>query len=133
MKQGNVKMDNVKTFIRQTLGCDCDESVFEHIENDHNVEAGGVRLRNRINVGGRLLVYIIDAESPGFVKSHMPGLLDAGRKDSDDHHFNRFRLVLVASGDSGLKAAAEHEFRRSKAVDEKVHMHILDKAVVASL
>jgi hypothetical protein len=133
MKQGNVKTDNVKAFIRQTLGCDCDESVFEHIENDRNLVAGGVKLRNRINVGGRLLVYIVDAESPGFVKSHVPGLLEAGRKDRDDHHFNRFRLVLAATGDSGVKAAADREFKLSKAVDEKVHMHILDQAVVASL
>ncbi|HEY3422207.1 MAG TPA: hypothetical protein VGK13_03535 [Methanocellaceae archaeon] len=133
MKQGSTKPDSVKAFIRQTLGCDCDESVFEHIENDRGVEAGGVRLRNRINVGGRLLVYIVDAEGPGFVKSHVPGLLEAGRKDRDDHHFNRIRLVLVAADDSGVKLAAEHEFKRSKAVDEKVHLHVLDKSVVASL
>jgi hypothetical protein len=133
MMHGNVKTENVKAFIRQTLGCDCDESVFEHIENERNVEAGGVKLRNHINVGGRLLVYIIDAEGPSFVKSHVADLLEAGRKERDDRHFNRFRLVLVAASDSGVKLAANREFKLSKAVDEKVHMHILDKADVATL
>lgn len=133
MKQGNAKAEPVKAFIRQALGCDCDESVFEHIENGRNTDAGGVKLRNHINVGGRLLVYVVDAESPDFVRSHLSGLLEAGRKERDDRHFNRFRLVLATAGKSDIKRVADAEFKRSKAVDEKVHLHVLNEADVAAL
>ena len=133
MKQGNAKTESVKAFIRQALGCDCDESVFEHIENERNVDAAGVKLRNHINVGGRLLVYVADAESADFVRSHLSGLLEAGRKERDARHFNRFRLVLATAGDGDIKRMADREFKLSKAVDEKVHMHIMNTADVAAL
>ena len=133
MMQENVKTGNVKAFIQKTLGCDCDESVFKHIENERNVEAGGVKLRNHINVGDRLLVYVVDAEGPSFVRSHVGDLLEAGRKERDDHKFNRFRLVLVAATDSGVQLEANRVLKLSKAVDEKVHVHILEKAEVAAL
>ncbi len=133
MMQENVKTGNVKAFIRKTLGCDCDESVFKHIDNERNVEVGGVKLRNHINVGGRLLVYIVDAEGPSFVRSHVADLLEAGRKDRDDHNFNRFRLVLVAARDSGVQLEVNRVLKLSKAVDEKVHLHVLEKSDVAAL
>lgn len=128
-----MKTENVKAFIRKTLGCDCDESVFKHIENERNVEAGGIKLRNHINVGGRLLVYIVDAEGPSFIRSHLADLLEAGRKERDDRNFNRFRLVLVAASDSGVRLEVNRALKLSKAVDEKVHVHILEKPDVAAL
>ncbi len=137
--QENVKTENVKAFIQKTLGCDCDESVFKHIENERHAEARGIKLRNRINVGGRLLVYVVDAEGPSFVRSHLTDLLEAGRKERDDRSFNRFRLVLVAASDSGVQLevnrAIEHlkAVELSKAVDEKVHVHVLEKSDVAAL
>ncbi len=131
--QENVKTGNVKAFIQKTLGCDCDESVFQHIENERNVDAGGIKLRNHINVGGRLLVYIVDAEGPSFVRSHMADLLEAGRKERDDRNFNRFRLVLVAATDSGVQLEVNRTLKLSKAVDEKVHVHILEKSDVGAL
>lgn len=133
MMQENIKTENVKAFIRKTLGCDCDESVFEHIDNERNVEVGGVKLRNRINVGGRLLVYVVDAEGPSFVRSHVADLLEAGRKDRDVHKFNRFRLVLVAARDSGVQLEVNRVLKLSKAVDEKVHLHVLEKSDVTAL
>lgn len=128
-----MKTENVKAFIRKTLGCDCDESVFKHIENERNVEAGGIKLRNHINVGGRLLVYIVDAEGPSFIRSHLADLLEAGRKERDDRNFNRFRLVLVAASDSQVRLEVNRALKLSKAVDEKVHVHILEKPDVAAL
>lgn len=133
MMQENVKTENVKAFVQKTLGCGCDESVFKHIENERNVEAGGIKLRNRINVGGRLLVYVVDAEGPSFVRSHLADLLEAGRKERDDHNFNRFRLVLVTDRDSGVELEVNRVLKLSKAVDEKVHVHILEKPDVAAL
>jgi len=126
-------MENVKAFVQNTLGCGCDESVFKHIENERNAEAGGVRLRNHINVGNRLLVYVVDAEGPDFVRNHVADLLEAGRKERDDRNFNRFRLVLVADEDSGVKHEMDRALKLSKAVDEKVHVHIMDNAEVAAL
>jgi hypothetical protein len=125
--------ENVKAFVREALGCDCDESVFEHIENEKGVKVDDIRLRNKINVGNRLLIYVADANGPSFVRSHMPELLDAGRKERDERNFNRFRLVLVAKSDSGVLLAANQMFAGSKAVDEKVHLHVMDALDVIDL
>lgn len=124
--------ENVRAFVRQALGCDCDESVFEHIENEKDIEVADIILRNKINVGNRLLVYIVDASGPSFLKTQMPALLEAGRKERDGRGFNRFRLVLL-TGDAGALQAAHRVFDHSEAVDEKVHMHILSKNTVSDL
>jgi hypothetical protein len=71
----------VKEFVRNTLGCDCAEEVFEHIENEKGVEAGGIRLRNKINVGNRLLVYIVEAGGDAITIKAMPALIAAGKQE----------------------------------------------------
>lgn len=123
----------MKAFVREALGCDCDESVFKHIENEKGVKVDDIKLRNKINVGNRLLVYVADASSPSFVRSHMQELLAAGRKERDERHFNRFRLVLVTSNGSGVELIANKLFLGSPAVDEKVHLHLMDKLDVIDI
>ena len=133
MAQEIQKSDRVKQFIRQSLGCDCDESVFEQIENDRGVKVGGARLANKINVGGRLLVYIVDAPDGIFISDHLPALLEAGRNERDRRQFNRFRIVIATDNPEGVRPVAEKIFDISPAVDEKVHLHVIDKPGVSGL
>jgi hypothetical protein len=120
---------NVKEFVRKTLGCDCAEDVFKHIENEHDVDMAGIRLRNKIDVGNRLLVYVSDA---GDLSKEMPALVKAGREERDARGFNRFRLVLV-SDDAALRERAFKAFARLPEVDEKVHLHVIGKAGAGAL
>ena len=121
--------ENVKGFVRNVLGCDCAEEVFSHIENEHDKSAAGIRLKNKINVGNRLLVYVVE---PGDLAKEMPALIRAGKDERDARGFNRFRLVL-ASDDGGMKKRAFTMFKGLPGIDEKVHLHVLGKAEVEHL
>jgi hypothetical protein len=122
--------ESVKDFVRNTLGCDCSEDVFGHIENERDVEAGGAALRNKINVGNRLLVYVVEANT-GILKE-MSALISAGKKERDSRGFNRFRLVLV-SDDKKLRKPAFEAFKAIGATDEKIHLHVIGKKEAAGL
>jgi hypothetical protein len=116
--------ESVKDFVRNTLGCDCSEDVFGHIENERGVEAGGVTLRNKINVGNRLLVYVVEANTD--ILKEMPALISTGKKERDSHGFNRFRLVMV-SDDKKLRKPAFEAFKATGVIDEKIHLHFIRK------
>ena len=51
--------ENIKTFTRDVLGCDCPEQVFSRIVCEDNVRIdGGLIVSHKINIGGRLLIYM---------------------------------------------------------------------------
>jgi hypothetical protein len=116
--------ESVKDFVRNTLGCDCSEEVFGHIENEMNAEAGGVALKNKINVGNRLLVYVVEADADILTK--MQALISAGKKERDSRGFNRFRLALV-SDDEKLRKRAFEAFKAMSVPDERIHLHVIGK------
>jgi hypothetical protein len=116
--------ESVKDFVRNILGCDCSEDVFRHIANEMDVEAGGVRLKNRINVGNRLLVYIVEADRDTI--KGVPTLISIGKRERDAGGFNRFRLVLV-SDDRKLRRRAFEAFKAIGGSDEKIHLHVIGK------
>ncbi len=122
--------ENVKNFVRNILGCDCAGDVFRHIENEKGVEVCGIRLNNRINVGNRLLVYIVDADE-GFLKK-LPSLIAAGKKERDGRGFNRFRLVL-ASDDMRMKKLGFEAFKALGIRDQKIHLHVIGKTETSDL
>ena len=121
--------ESVKNFVRKILGCDCAEEVFHHIENEHGVKVNGYTLKNKINVGDRLLVYVAE---PVDLEKDMPALIAVGKSERDARGFNRFRLVLV-SDDAGLKERAFKAFKKLPGLDEKVHLHVIDRADTAGL
>ena len=114
----------VKDFVRNSLGCDCSEDVFRHIENERNTEAGGFMLKNKINVGGRLLVYVVDADAN--ILREIPALVSMGKKERDSRGFNRFRLVLV-SDDIKMRKRGFEAFKAIGVPDERIHLHIIGK------
>jgi len=126
-----VSDESVKDFVRNKLGCDCAEDVFRQIENQKGASAGEVTLRNKLNIGGRLLVYVVEPDTAEFIKS-IPGLLKAGKDERDARGFNRFRLVLV-SDDKNLKKSAFDAFKKYEGLDDKVHLHVISKSEALSL
>ena len=122
--------ESIKTFVQQTLGCGCPEEVFKLIDCQFNVKLNNEAiLRNKINIGNRLLIYVLEVNNTGPIKNILPFLINAGKTERDNFKFNRFRLVLITNRAEEIKKTAEGIFSAINK-DEKVHLHIVDKDMV---
>jgi hypothetical protein len=119
----------IKRFIQETLGCSCPEEVFNKI--DYQKECDGISGR-KINVGDRLLIYIISIDRKSNIQGVITSALEQGVEERDKKGLNRFRLVLVSSRPDELRSSAEHAFDSSGHTDEKTHLHIVSESDVMS-
>ena len=117
----------IKRFIQETLGCSCPEEVFNQI--DYQKECDDISER-KINVGERLLIYIITMGGKSNVQGVISSALEQGVEERDEKGLNRFRLVLVASCPDELRSSAEHAFDSSGYADEKTHLHVVNETDV---
>ncbi|HID43415.1 MAG TPA: hypothetical protein EYP30_06545 [Archaeoglobaceae archaeon] len=113
----------VKKFVRDKMGCKCPEEVFEHIEVEKNLKSGYVDIDYKINVGNRLLIYVVDGSRYG-TEENIRNLILAGVKERDDRNFNRFRLVLV---DKEPDERKYWKFMKTIGL-ERTHIHFLKKS-----
>ncbi len=114
-------------FVRGTLGCGCADEVFRRVTVDRDLAVGHRRLAWRIDVGGRLLVYVLEAGGPADLEGGLGELVRAGRAERDAGGFNRLRVVVAADDPAPLAAPAQALFGRSGAVDERVHLHVIGR------
>ena len=127
-------MENIKRFVRQVLGCECPEEVFNHIESTYSIPLdNGIVLHHRINIGNRLLVYVVIAASASFVQEALPELVKTGRDERDRKGFNRFRLVLASDKVNEITKVAERTFQTLPCLDDKIHLHVAEKNAVSFL
>jgi hypothetical protein len=123
----NFDKKNIKTFVKQTLGCACPEEVFEYIDCQSNINLkDDIVLRNKINIGNRLLIYVMESNNPDSIKNVLPFLVNTGKTERDNLKLNRFRLVLVTDKLDEIKATAESMFNTINK-DDKVHLHVVDR------
>ena len=119
--------DNIKLFIRETLGCTCPDEVLDRIDCRSDVNLpGGIQLDYRINVGGRLLIFALNIDRFDSLAPILPQLVSAGIEDRDNAGFNRIRLVLLTLTPDPLADKAFDIFN-SLPTDEKTHLHIIHK------
>jgi len=116
----------LRRFIRDTLGCGCPDEVLAAIRCE--ALAGQASPSRRLDVGGRLLVWVVSADLPT-AADLVARCVPAGRDERDRLGFNRFRLV-VTSGDPAVARAAKAAFASSAAVDERTHLHVVPPEVV---
>lgn len=117
--------DQIKSFVRHTLGCRCRDEVFEKVYCEEDVHiTPQLLLRSRINIGDKLLIYIADAPDIEFVRLNLPTLLSSGTRQRDSKEFNRFRLVLLSPQAPIVSKIATSMFCALK-TDEKVHLHVI--------
>jgi hypothetical protein len=125
---------NIKAFVVQTLGCECPDQVFEYIDCQHNVILdNGIRLSARINIGNRVLIYLLKIDDTSFIQSNLSTLIRIGKDDRDSMGFNRFRLVIFSDDTDRIEHAAHTIFENLVDKDEKVHLHILSKSEFPTL
>lgn len=120
---------NIKRFVQETLGCLCPDDVFDEIVCRQDDE-GNLR---KINVGGRLLIYMLAVNGKSGLQEAVDPLLEQGLQERDRNGFNRFRLVLVTARPGELKRVAEDILAGSEYTDDKVHLHVVSESEVASI
>jgi hypothetical protein len=121
--------DIIKTFVQKTLGCGCPEEVFKYIDCQFNIKIDDIVLSSKINIGNRLLIYVVNVNDQKSLKNILSFLINTGKNERDNLNFNRFRLVLMTDKLSEIKETAETIFR-TISEDEKVHLHVIDKKKV---
>jgi hypothetical protein len=121
--------NSVRRFVRETLGCTCPEKVFQHIEVQTDVAVhDDVVLDYEINVGKRLLIYVVAVDELGVLGLIIPQLVRIGTYKRNEYGFNRFRLVLLTQKAEALTEEASTIFKSlDVATDEKVHLHVIDR------
>ncbi len=112
------------SFVRETLGCQCPQEVFEHIDMAYTPERD---IKLRINVGDRLLIYVAEIEDPDSLDAILEKLVRAGREEIDFSGLNRFRLVVAAEDLKSIKDSLLEKFDAIRQGDEKAHLHVLDR------
>ena len=114
----------IKRFVKETLGCSCPDEVFNHIDcTQHGDDISW----KKVNIGDRLLIYIITMNGSASIQDVVNRALQQGVEERNAGGFNRFRLVLVASRPDELRNAAEHAFDLSDYTDDKTHLHVVNE------
>jgi hypothetical protein len=121
-----VNNENITTFVQRILGCGCPEEVFRYIECQSDIKINDIALKNRVNIGNRLLIYVVQVNESTPLSHILTLLYNAGKKDRDSSGFNRFRLVLATEILDDIKHSAEDIFKAINK-DDKMHLHVILK------
>jgi hypothetical protein len=120
-------------FVRDVLGCGCPDEVLQSTSVEHRPGAGGEPAITRMDVGGRLLIYIVELAGSQRSDIVIPAALEAGLADRDRHGFNRFRLVLTTADPTAIEPAARAAFDACNLPDDRVHLHVAGSSDVRAI
>jgi hypothetical protein len=123
----NEQTTRLRTFIRSTLGCGCPDEVLEWIQCTHTEfnQEQDTRI-TRIDVGGQLLVYVLEIEGPDQRAAEaLPAVIAAATVDRATSCFNRLRVVVALDDPDEMRPRIEASFDGSAPADDKVHLHVV--------
>jgi len=123
----NEETTRLRTFIRSTLGCGCPDDVLEWIQCTHTELAQEQDTRiTRIDVGGQLLVYVLEIEGHDRrAEEALPAVIAAAIVDRSTSCFNRLRVVVAVDDPDEMRPRLEGVFAGSAPADDKVHLHVV--------
>ena len=75
----------IKRFVQETLGCSCPEEVFNKI--DYQKESDSIS-GGKVNVGDRLLIYIITMDCKSNIQEIINSALEKGVEERERKGFN---------------------------------------------
>ena len=111
-------------FAKHVLGCGCDNSVFDSIEKEeHSILDCGVKLRKKIVIGKRLLIYIADADD--IRPADIANVISEGVAERDNMGYNRLRLAIITTRASNPAGEYLCEFGFLQGKDDRTHIHIV--------
>jgi hypothetical protein len=121
------QISRLRNFIRSTLGCGCPDEVLDWIQCTHSELAQEENTRiTRIDVGGRLLVYVLEiAEPERGAETSLPAVVAAATVDRATGSFNRLRIVVATDDPEQETPRLQHIFRESAPLDDCVHLHVV--------
>jgi hypothetical protein len=121
------QISRLRTFIRSTLGCGCPDEVLEWIQCTHSELAQEEDTRiTRIDVGGRLLVYVLEIEEPDRrAEASLPAVVAAAMVDRASGSFNRLRIVVATDDPEEVTPRLDRIFEESAPPDDRVHLHVV--------
>ncbi|MGO9018698.1 MAG: hypothetical protein ACLQVJ_10150 [Syntrophobacteraceae bacterium] len=123
----------IKYFINNTLGCKCGDEVFNTIVLAHNrTNVDGVKVTYQLEIGCRLLIYVIDSKDVTEPLSQLDALFNKGKLERDGKGFNRFRLVITSETDDYENTIAPF-FNHLTCLDEKMHIHVVSSKTLPKL
>ena len=115
----------IERFVRGTLGCQCPDEVFRHVEVGPLPLPAGRGTGRRLVIGDRLLIHIVEAPERLDAPDWLERLAAAGRDERDGRGYNRFRLVVATPTAAGDPSALEGRFTRVLGADDRAHLHVL--------
>ena len=122
-----------KSFVQNTLGCTCPDSVFKNQEFDSSITINNIKSCKKLCVGERLLIYLIDIESITDLPSSISSLVNEGRRERDSRGLNRFRLVLGANDVDAVSKEAKSALESIDDLDDRLHLHVISKHALDQL
>jgi hypothetical protein len=121
-------------FVRNVLGCGCPEEVLQSIRLDCGPLIPGLDIEaTRLDVGGRLLVWVVPASVMQPLPALVAALVEAGIAERDRAGFNRFRLVLACAEPAEVDPPARAAFDARPRPDDRVHLHVVSLDEVRDL
>ena len=125
------KADIIKSFVINKLGCNCPAEVFNIIKWQKDVPIDdNIILNYHINIGNRLLIYIIGIDDAIFLSDNLSKLIKLGIDERNSNNFNRFRLVIISNNITEIDSIAQNSFNKLNIDDHKVHLHVMEKTDV---
>jgi len=124
------KSEPIKFFVKDILGCQCEDSVFESIVQEKEVRLEPELLVNRVLIiGNRLLIYLyfFNNYNKNDLDVILPKLIAHGRAWREDRNLNRFRLVIISNDPTEFETQANEIFVKNIGNDEKIHLHVLSE------
>jgi len=124
--------EELKAFVRDTLGCECPDEVLRRIECLPGLELPGVEGKGvRLDVGGRLLVYVLPAAvEPTKLRAQLAAAVNKGIAERGREGFNRLRIVLAAADVAEVEGAARRAFNDCHCPDARIHLHVVAMTTV---
>jgi hypothetical protein len=124
--------EGITRFVKEILGCQCPDEVFEHIEWEPMEPLRDMGAQSLI-LGKRLLLFIWETNDVSLIRSNLPAMLSFGRRERDRRKLKRFRTVIATDDVDGLGSFACTLFDHATELDERVHLHVVHVKEVAAI
>jgi len=118
--------NDIKTFVINKLGCNCPSEVFNIIERQKDIQLDqNINLNYKINIGNRLLIYIIEINDKEFLRQNLLTIVARGIDERNKNNFNRFILVIISNDINENDQNGQRLFDTILKGDQKAHLHIV--------